>query len=274
MNPVFEILPEDIVDGQTSIIVEVGDESFSYFVINDESKIITGLCIFHFDTKNAEKNIAGVLNNIFDEQPLLKKHYNRIFVSYSFNESLLIPGLYYNENKNSENINLVYGDLQEGIILTDHVAEKDVYNTYRIPVNIHTTISTRFPTASFAHQYSLLIKQLPNTGSELKVIFYPNKIVVALLKEGRLQIIQTFNYKTSEDAVYHMLNVCHQFQANEVNVQLSGMIEKDSDMFKEIHKYFLITTFTDLPREFEYADGIKELPTHFFSHLFSIALCV
>ncbi|MBA2562533.1 MAG: DUF3822 family protein [Chitinophagaceae bacterium] len=274
MNPVFEILPQDIDAAQTSIIVEVSDESFSYFVINDESRMITGSCIFHFDTNNAEKNIAVVLNKILDKQPLLKRYYNRIFISYSFNESLLIPGLYYDENKNNENINLVYGDLQEGVILTDHVAEKELFNTYRIPSNIHSAMSAQFPTASFAHQYSLLLKQLPNAGSELNVIFYPNKVVVTLLKEGRLQIIQTFNYKTSEDAVYYMLNVCNQFQANEVNVQLSGMIEKDSNMFREINKYFLTTTFTDLPREYEYADGIKELPTHFFSHLFSTALCV
>ena len=161
MNPAFEILPEDIVAGETSIIMEVSDESFSYCFIGDERKMITGLCIFYFDTKNAEKNIADVLNKIFDEQPLLKKPYTRILVSYSFNESLLIPGHYYNENKNNENINLVYGDLQEGIILTDHVAEKDIYNTYRIPSQIHSAISTQFPAASFAHQYSLLIKQLP-----------------------------------------------------------------------------------------------------------------
>lgn len=182
MNPVFKILPEDIVAGQSSIIMEVSEENFSYFLINDESKMITGLCVFHFDAKNAEKDIANVLHKIFDEQPLLKKQYNRIFVSWSFKESLLIPGLYYNENKNSENLNLVYGDLHEGIILTDQVAEKNLYNAYRIPSYIHNVISIQFPTASFTHQYSLLIKQLSNAGSGLNVIVYPNKIVVTLLK--------------------------------------------------------------------------------------------
>lgn len=270
----MEILPEYIVAGQSSIIMEVSDESFSYGVIDDENKMFTGLCIFHFDTKNGDQNIEDVLYKIFSEQPLLKEKYNRVFVFYSFNESLLIPAFYYNENDNIDNINLVYGDLQDGIILTDHVAENNLYNTYRIPSNIHSQILTQFPKASFAHQYSFLIKQLPNAGSVLNVIFYHNKIVVVLIKEASLQIIQTFNYKNSEDAVYHMYNVCNQFQANEVNVQLSGIIEQDSQIFKDISKYFVNTTFTNLPAEYDYADGIKKLPTHFFSHLFSIALCV
>ena len=71
-----------------------------------------------------------------------------------------------------------------------------------------------------------------------------------------------------------MLNVCNQFNAKHVNVQLCGMIEKDSALFREIEKYFLTITFPDLPEELSYADEIKEFPTHFFSHLFAFALCV
>ncbi len=273
MNPVFKFLPGDIDAGQTSIIMEVSEESFSYFFINDKNKLISGFCIFHFDTKDAETGTAAILNNILNEQPLLKKQYNRIVVSYSFNESILTPSQYYSADENSENLNLVYGDLQKGIILTDHVLEKDLYNIYRIPSNIHSAFVSQFSTATFVHQYSILIKKLPDSGNELNVIFYPNKIVAVLSKGGRLQIAQTFKFKTPEDSVYHMLNVCHQFEATQVNVQLSGMIEEDSIMFKEVSKYFL-TTFTGLPPEFEYLEEIKKIPSHYFSHLFSIALCV
>lgn len=79
-----------------------------------------------------------------------------------------------------------------------------------------------------------------------------------------LQIVQTFNFKTSKDAVYHMLNVCHQFQANEVGVKLSGMIEKDSNMLKEIHKYFLTITYTDLPLSLNMQIALRNYQHIFF----------
>jgi hypothetical protein len=137
----------------------------------------------------------------------------------------------------------------------------------------HSALVSQFSTAIFVHQYSILIKKLPGSGNELNVIFYPNKIVAVLSKGGRLQIAQTFKFQTPEDVVYHLLNVCHQFDAMQVNVELSGMIEKDSNMFKEVSKYFL-TTFTGLPPAFNYPEEIMEKPSHYFSHLFSIALCV
>lgn len=205
---------------------------------------------------------------------MFKAGFNKIFISYSFNESILTPGLYYNVNQNNENLNLVYGDLCQGIVLTDHVAEKSLYNTYRIPHDIHLAITSHFDEVTFIHQYSLLIKQLQHTGNILKLIFYPDKIVIALQKQDKLQIIQAFKYITAEDVVYHMLNVCNRFNAKDVNVQLCGMIERDSALFEEIQKYFLNITFAGLPEELLYAAGIKEFPTHFFSHQFSFALCV
>jgi len=105
------------------------------------------------------------------------------------------------------------------------------------------------------------------------VIFYQNKIVIALLKKGMLQIVQTFKYTTATDVVFHMLNICEQFKAKEINIKISGMIEKDSALFKEIYKYFLHIDFDNLPSDLSSDERIKELPNHFFSHLFSIALC-
>lgn len=274
MNPIFNISHADINAEDISLFGEVSNEGFGYFFFNDKNKLIEGLTVFHFDKREAENNVPGLLKKIFDEQPLLKNRFNNIFISYSFNESILTPVIYYNSIQNNENMNLVYGDLNNGIVLTDDVKEKSLYNIYRIPVDIHKAIEDQFPTAKFFHQYSLLVKQLPDTGNIMKIIFYQNKIVITLLKKDKLQIVQTFSYATAEDVVYHMLNICCQFLVEEINVELSGMIEKDSGLFKEIHKYFLMTGFSNLPGDLAYPESIKEFPPHFFSYLFSIVLCV
>lgn len=273
MNPVFDISPVNFIAEQTNLFVEVSDESFTYFLQDDTNKMITGLTLFHFDKKNTEADTSGILKNIFQQQTILNNNYKKIFVSYAFNESLLIPGVYYNENENRDNLNLIYGDLHEGVILTDHVLQKNIYNTFRISQAIHDTMTEKFRGATFTHQYSTLLKQLPSDGEILKVIFYQNKIVIALLKEGMLQMMQTFKYTAATDVVFHMLNICEQFKTKEISVKISGMIEKDSALFKEIYKYFLHIDFDNLPGDLSYDERIKELPNHFFSHLFSIALC-
>ena len=160
MHQAFQILPVDIIPSETNFFVEVSNEGMSFFYQKDEDKTITGLSVFNFENKNEEDNIANTLRKIFDNQELLKDKFNKIFISYAFNESILTPGLYYNVNQNNENLNLVYGDLHQGIVLTDHVAEKNLYNIYRIPNDIHQAIINQFNPVIFIHQYSLLIKQL------------------------------------------------------------------------------------------------------------------
>jgi hypothetical protein len=274
LQQVFQILPLDINPSDTNFFGEVSDGGFSFFYQNDADKMITGLSVFIFEKKNININIASDLQKIFNDQDLLKRTFKNIFVSYSFCESVLTPRVHYYEKQNSENINLVFGDATTGIILTDHIEALDLYNAYRIPADVHEVINSHYSNANTIHQYSVLVKQLSPGGNILRVIFYHHKIIIVLQKDGKLQIIQAFSYKTAEDVVYHMLNVCNQFNVAEPDVELCGMIEKDSALFTEIQKYFLNINFAALPSELLYTDEIKEYPSQFFSHLFSFALCV
>ncbi len=274
MHQTFHVAPVDYLASETNLFAEVSNEGLSIFFQNNEDKMITGLSVFSFENKKADAGIANILTKIFDNAELLNDRFNKIYISYAFNESILTPGLYYNANQNNENLALVYGDLHQGIVLSEHVAERNLYNTYRIPEDIHLKMINQFAEAVFIHQYSLLIKQLQHTRNILKIIFYQNKIVATLQKDGKLQIIQAFQYVTAGDIVYHMLNICNQFDVKDITVHLCGMIENDSALFKEIQKYFLAVSFAELSAELSYSDEIKELPGHFFSHLFSFALCV
>lgn len=229
-----------------------------------------GLSVFHFsDTAN----IPEELKTIFNEQPLLHKSYKKVFVSYTGNESALLPEELYKPGENEWLLNTMYGDLHEGSVSTDLVADKKIYNVYRMPAAIHQLIVEKFPLAAFSHHYSLLIKQnIP--GDVLRVIFYKNSLVAVLIKGGELQIVQTYPYRSGTDVVYCLLNICEQFKMENVPVRLGGMIEVDSDLHKEIMHYFPNVAFDELPEEYAFAENLKQLPPHYFSHLFSIALCV
>ena len=270
LKPVFEIIPEAIFFHETNLICEVSREGFSYIFENDENKKFHGLSVFHFD---ADEDIPGKMKAIFNEQPLLHKKYKKVFVSYSGEECSLLPEEMYKPGENELLLNTLYGDLHDGAIAADLVADKKIYNVYRMPTAIHQLIVEQFPLAAFSHQYSLLVKQnVP--GDLLKIIFYKDRFVAALVKGGGLQIIQTYPYQSDADVVYCLLNICGGFTMHAVPLRISGMIDIDSDLHKEITHYFSDVTFDGLPAEYQFADSLKQLPPHYFSHLYSIALCV
>lgn len=270
MKPVFEIIPEAIFFQQTNLICEISADGFAYIFENDIDKKFHGLSVFHF---NEEDNIPKQLKEIFNEQPLLHKNYKKVFVSYTGDESALLPEELYKPGGNELLLDTLFGDINEGAIATDLVADKKIYNVYRMPADIHKEIVDLFPLAAISHHYSLLIKQ-NFTGELLKIIFYKNNFLAVLIKGGEFQIIHTYAYYSGADVVYHLLNICDQFAMSNVPLRIGGMIEKDSDLHKEIAHYFPVITFDEPPADYEFTNSLKELPPHYFSHLFSLALCV
>lgn len=270
MNPVFEIIPEAIFFRETNLICELSSDGLSYIFENEVEKKFHGLSVFHFD---ADDNISAQLKTIFNEQPLLSKNYKKVCILYTGEECALLPEELYNPGENELLLNTLFGDLQARRIATDMIAEKKVYNVYGMPSEIHKALVDQFPLAAISHHYSLMVKQESN-GDLLKVLFYKDAFVAKLIKGGELQIIQNFRYDSVSDVVYHMMNVLRQFNVTDTPVLLGGMIEIDSDLHKELRHYFPNIVFDELPAEYQYADCLKQLPPHYFSYLFSLALCV
>ena len=271
MNPVFEIIPQAIFFQQTNLICEISPDGFSYVFANEIDKKFHGLSVFHF---TEHTDVSNQLKIIFDEQPLLHKRYKKVFVSYTGEESALLPEELYTTGVNDLLLNTIYGDLHKRTVTTDHIAEKKIYNVYRMPDAIRQVIVDKFPSANFSHHYSLLIKQDLVTGDRLSIIFYKDTFIATLVKAGELQIINTYPYRSGADVVYCLLNILHQFKMKNVSLQIGGMVDIDSNLHKEISHYFSEINFVPLPGGYEFTNDLKELPPHYFSHLFSLALCV
>ena len=271
MSPVFEIIPEAIFFQQTNLICEISCSSFSYFFENEIEKKIYGLYVFHF---NENEDIPGQLKEIFQQQPLLGKNFKKIFISFSHPESALLPEELYTPGGNEILLDKLFGDLHEGIVLTDLIANKKIYNIYRLPYKVHKTLTGQFPLATINHQYSLLINKQFLSADLIKIIFYENTFVTTVIKGGDLQIIQTYLYQSAANVVYQLKNICTQFSLQNVALHISGIIELNADLDKEIKHYFKNIQYDELPEAYEFSASLKEIPAHYFSHLFSLALCV
>ena len=94
-----------------------------------------------------------------------------------------------------------------------------------------------------------------------------------LNKNGSLLFINTFSYNTNEDVLYILLNTCQQFEAENIAVEISGMIEINSILAEEIYKYFSSVSFAKLPAGCNFSEEIQRLPSHYFSYLFETDVC-
>jgi hypothetical protein len=85
---------------------------------------------------------------------------------------------------------------------------------------------------------------------------------------------QTFSYITPADVIYYLVKICHEFGFTQQAIRLavSGLIEKESALYKELVHYFLNIRFRE-PSWQAPVEGEAQYPAHFFTSLNDLALC-
>ena len=100
-------------------------------------------------------------------------------------------------------------------------------------------------------------------------------MVVLVVRKEKVQLMQTFLYHDAKDVAYHLLNCCHRLGLNQEEVKLlvGGLIDSQSTLSTELHKYFLRIRFEEIDESIKVTDELKELPLHYFSSILKMAVC-
>jgi len=111
-------------------------------------------------------------------------------------------------------------------------------------------------------------------ADHIVIDFSTDEFSFIIINESKLQIAQTLSYSSPEDILYYLLKACNEFSLSRGEIQLyvSGLIEKDSQLFKELYQYFLNTKFRESTWK---THGAEEngYPAHFFTSLNDVARC-
>jgi hypothetical protein len=271
----FNILTDVANTAECSLFIGISSQGISYWALTPDNCCFA-LSVYHFNTGTTNDQTADYLKDIVNERQLLGQPFNKVYIIHGFSEALLVPARFVNTTTTTEMLNLVYGEDSESITRSDLVHQLNLQNIYRVPRPVEDVVANLYPNATHWHLYSILSGANKSKGNQLYCIFSTSHLMVQLIKNGQLQVIQQFEYKSPEDAAYFILSVCQQFEAtlNDVEVVLNGMIDEDSVLYKELRKYLLQISFCKLSEKFTYDEGIKNYASHYFSHLFEIAACV
>jgi hypothetical protein len=281
-KPAFQIEASDISDEellQARLLVEVNPNAFSYVLLNQRNMSPLGVKYFQLE-HSKDHPLIEVLRDILESDPLLKRPVKETLVVYNFPESSLVPEPLFIMDNNREIIDTLHGNLKKGLILTEKIPWWELFNVYRISPDLHQLLQQTFTAGKYWHYYSLLLKSykmFDSTDNEdcLKVIFYADKMVVLIVREGKVHLMQTFLYQDTRDVIFYLLNCCRQLDLNQETVKLlvGGLIDRQSALSTELFKYFLRIQFEEIDESIKVTDELKELPLHYFSSLLKMAVC-
>lgn len=265
MNTLFQINGSIPKRNDDILLCEWGENFCITTLYQPETKTLHELKYFTFELLT-----DGVANEILALPEFTTK--DKIYICSAFPQAQLIPKKLYKENVDL--LSPLYG-LNYKEAHSDFIGEWQLYNNYALPASLHNRLQESFQNITFIHSYTTSLRAYNgvDAGNQVSVHFSPKNFSVIVKKNAQLLLAQIYFYSTHLDVIYYLLKIFQEsgLDNNSSQIILSGLVDMDSTMYKEIFSYFSNVEFhTDSSILFEN----NPHPSHFFTSVSNLATCV
>jgi hypothetical protein len=274
MKQVYKIGNSDELNSsQAVLLIEVGETHCCFAIVDYANFMMVQSCYY-----SSEENDKGdILKIVIEEHAELRQSFRQTVVGYYTAENILVPSKFYRHEEIQTLLQSMYGKGQN-VVVSESIAEWQLNNVYYVLAATHGLLSRRFATGNFWHTYSMILKNTfqQKEGGNFMVDFKLNSFSLVAVKNNSLQLAQIFSYSKAADVLYWLLKTCREFSfsQNEVKLTLSGLIDKQSSVFKELYQYFIDIEFAPAENDIQLSRDFEDHPIHFFSSLYKLAACV
>lgn len=142
---------------------------------------------------------------------------------------------------------------------------------YSVPVQINEWLERVYGSVAVTH-YSLPMLQQIRAGEEAGMILLDigrDTCTIIAGKNGQLLLVQSYPWSVAEDILFYLLKTVETFSFSQQTtaVQVSGLVDTDSALYKELYQYFVNIEL----RSCNWSTG--PYPSHFFTALNDFATC-
>ncbi len=268
MQTFFDIGSYKVLNKEETVLLwEIGSNYSLFSLWTEDVKACRHVQVNMFEELEMEDSLAKIL------APYREGHlkYKKVVICSAFPEALLVPRKYFAQDSNL--LQLIYG-VQTNRQFYDFAGQWQLVNFYSLPEAVLQFLIDQFPFASFRHVYTPSLKMPKDAATEQISAHFANKqFRVMVKKDNQLLLMQTYTFSAPMDIIYYLLKICNEFGMSQESTQLtlSGFIEHDSTLYKEIYQYFLHVAFA---QHVEIEMPEHHYPQHFFTSIHNLAACV
>ena len=188
-------------------------------------------------------SVEEIVRIINVETPHYYKKVNIICESDSY---IFIPTPFF---KREEAMDLLYFQQKKEKnerIIYNNISDWDTVNVFAIPLELEHALSRLFPESIIEHQLSWLLKNKikPLQTNSLSIWVRSKMLDVIVLKNKKLQLMNSFSYQTPEDFTYHVLDIIEKLSLDieKCDVFLYNS-EKKPELGIMLEKYVTVSSF-------------------------------
>jgi hypothetical protein len=151
-------------------------------------------------------------------------------------------------------------------------------NVYRIKKSVHEWVSRNFVLYKPHHIYTTIIQNIFSNDVPdihyMKIQFYRQHFIAACIIDHKLHLIQTFQFNTETDILYHILRMIQQLGLDSTHsiLGLSGEYDTSLSLHKELSKLFDQIIIENI-EESDFIDPTQSNhPLHHFTPFYKLVL--
>lgn len=222
-----------------SLQVALNEMSFCCF--DNLSQEITDCQSINF---SVQRPLEDQLWKTFVNHPELMNQYDEIVVLHDNSLNTFIPKALFDEDFLGSYLQYNTKVFQTDFFAFDNIGNYDINNVYVPFMDANNFLVDRYGTFEYKNSNSILVTKLLDASKNIdeKQVFVHAKdthFEIIAVRNQKLLLFNSFEYKTPEDFLYYLLFTLEQLQLNPefVKVSVLGKINENNPCYKLAYKY-------------------------------------
>lgn len=277
LHPAFGYFPaEDAqhLENGAKLCVEVGEEHLALLISDPEGKKVKHFACY----VAAPEELSQKLHLLLQVDKNLQVPFVDVVMINNRHQMVLVPVQYYKDHLSETLLQTIHGDLNPLAVHADPLHQWEITVVHGMEQDLEDILQHAYPQLRTVHFTTVALRHaFRNMHWEqnqlVKLYFHRQTFFMMVFQGDQLQIAQHFHYETTEDAIYHILNVADKFclDVTAVWVQVSGLIDASSSLWQELRRHFLEISFEEISLN---ADEDVTVPQHYFTPFLMATTCV
>lgn len=227
-----------------SLSVQLALTGHSFLITHTQTKEVLFFCETIFDQATTPEELLTHLTQKINDTSELKQNFDHVVLIHCNDMVTSVPKSLFDSQKAAEYLKFNSKILATDFIAFDQVHAQDIITVYAPYININNFFFDTYGEFSYYHATTKLLDTILNSPSEvaipkIHVHVFKDSFTCIVSTNNKLQLCNTYSYKTSEDFIYYILFCYEQLglKTETDTITLSGLIAKDDSLYALLYTY-------------------------------------
>jgi len=252
--------------------IQVSLDGFSFFVLDVADNRLLAWCKKSVTISNFSF-IARRFEEWLHDEELFQQAFNEVEVVFFSDKFTLVPNNFFEDSQKTELLKLLHDEANNPSVLYDAL-DLQYKLVFSVPTPFYNLLNQKFSNHSVHHPLQRLLQGMEKTESKrdkkMALWIGTRFFYLMVLNQGVIQVVNAFSFAVGNDILYFSLSTIKQLDLapQDVNVYLSGQMDKIGDLVVKLNKYFNQVDFLKPDKYLKYNPEKVVIPKHQLVSLF------